>query len=223
MNITTASVSNKVNIIYVGCLHGAFDQMYNDIKKHEKSNNVKIDIVLCCGDFECLRYNDDLNYMSVPDKYIHMGDFNKYFLGKLDVPYLTVFIGGNHEASNVLDENFYGGWISKNVFYLGRSGVIIYKGLRIGGLSGIFNKHTYFKGYFETDIKLNIKSIFHLREFDVVKMSQIITPIDIILSHDWPRDSVSKKDFKQVLNVNKVWKTEREVGTVGKPAYNFLI
>jgi lariat debranching enzyme len=47
--------------------------------------------------------------MSVPDKYLEMGQFYHYYCGQLKAPYLTVFIGGNHEASNVLDEYHYGG------------------------------------------------------------------------------------------------------------------
>lgn len=33
-----------------------------------------------------------------------MNDFYKYYSGELIAPYLTIFIGGNHEASNYLRE-----------------------------------------------------------------------------------------------------------------------
>lgn len=33
---------------------------------------------------------------------------------------LTVFIGGNHEASNHLQELPYGGWVAPNIYYLGK-------------------------------------------------------------------------------------------------------
>jgi len=56
-----------------------------------------------------MRNQQDLDYMSCPDKYKHIGDFHMYFNEEKKVPYLTIFVGGNHEASNVLNETFYGG------------------------------------------------------------------------------------------------------------------
>lgn len=47
---------------------------------------------------------------------------------------MTIFIGGNHEASNYLQELPYGGWVAPNIYYLGRAGVVKYGGIRIGGL-----------------------------------------------------------------------------------------
>ena len=37
-------------------------------------------------------------------------------------PVLTVFIGGNHEASNYLQELPYGGWAAPNIYYMGEYG-----------------------------------------------------------------------------------------------------
>jgi lariat debranching enzyme len=42
--------------------------------------------------------------MACPQKYLKLGDFNHYYSGKKKAPYLTIFIGGNHEASNYLRE-----------------------------------------------------------------------------------------------------------------------
>ena len=45
-----------------------------------------------------------------------MNDFYKYYSGELIAPYLTIFIGGNHEASNYLRELlllFFFFWIKK--------------------------------------------------------------------------------------------------------------
>ena len=33
---------------------------------------------------------------------------------------LTIFVGGNHEASNHLQELPYGGWVAPNIYYLGK-------------------------------------------------------------------------------------------------------
>lgn len=35
---------------------------------------------------------------------------------------MTIFIGGNHEASNHLQELPYGGWVAPNIYYLGKDG-----------------------------------------------------------------------------------------------------
>jgi len=37
---------------------------------------------------------------------------NRYYSGELVAPVLTIFIGGNHEASNYLQELPYGGWVA---------------------------------------------------------------------------------------------------------------
>jgi lariat debranching enzyme len=42
--------------------------------------------------------------MSCPPKYLEMGDFHEYYSGQKKAPILTIFIGGNHEASNFLQE-----------------------------------------------------------------------------------------------------------------------
>lgn len=86
-----------------------------------------------------------------------MEDFHEYYSGKKTAPIMTLFIGGNHEASNHLWElyelinivkiklsdifillRYYGGWVAKNIYFLGYSGVIWFGGLRIAGLSGIY-------------------------------------------------------------------------------------
>lgn len=44
----------------------------------------------------------------------------RYYSGEKKAPVLTVFIGGNHEASNHLQELPYGGWVAPNIYYLGK-------------------------------------------------------------------------------------------------------
>ncbi|KAL8625305.1 hypothetical protein ACOMHN_030063 [Nucella lapillus] len=106
----------------------------------EKANNVKVDLLLICGDFQAVRNRDDLKAMAVPPKYKKLNTFHKYYSGEKVAPVLTVFIGGNHEASNYMQELTYGGWVAKNIYYrpMGYANVIEVGGLRIGGLSGIY-------------------------------------------------------------------------------------
>jgi lariat debranching enzyme len=42
--------------------------------------------------------------MAVPPKFRVMGDFYKYYSGEKIAPVLTIFVGGNHEASSYLVE-----------------------------------------------------------------------------------------------------------------------
>lgn len=58
---------------------------------------------------------------------------SRYYSGEKVAPILTLFIGGNHEASNYLQELPYGGWVAPNIYYLGRAGVVRFGNLRIGG------------------------------------------------------------------------------------------
>ena len=215
-----------LNIIITGCIHGSLDKMYKDIKEYSSTSNKKIDMILCTGDFECMRTEKDLTFLSCPEKYREMGDFYKYYTSKAIAPYLTIFIGGNHEASNYLEQNYYGGWVAPNIYYLGRSGLINVKGIRIGGISGIFNKFDYFRGNFEKDeddIKGDKKTIFHLREFDVVKMSHVKNKIDIFMTHDWPTNLVSDEDKANVFKKKPHFKNEILDGTLGSFPGEFLL
>ena len=45
----------------------------------------------------------------------------RYYSGEKTAPVLTVFIGGNHEASNYLQELPYGGWVAPKIYYLGKN------------------------------------------------------------------------------------------------------
>ena len=76
---------------------------------------------------------------------------------------LTLVIGGNHEASNYMWElyvnrlslvvslcsfsrRFHGGWLAPNIFFVGNAGCVQVNGIRIAGMSGIFNQHHYHQG-----------------------------------------------------------------------------
>jgi len=102
--------------------------------------------------------------MSVPPKYLELGQFHRYYNGEVKAPILTIFIGGNHEASNHMRELYYGGWVAENIYYMGASSIIdlVIKQLNlatgeeeiqlitIGGVSGIESRWDYKKGLYET-------------------------------------------------------------------------
>ena len=121
-----------------------------------------------------MRNSGDLGTMACPPKYRAMNTFYKYYSGQLarphaalptspfqTAPVLTIFIGGNHEASNHAWELPYGGWcaciinpvrlynhgrVAPRIFSLGYVGVVSVGGIRIAGLSGIYNARHYHMG-----------------------------------------------------------------------------
>jgi lariat debranching enzyme len=137
---------------------------------------------------QAIRNEHDLNCMSIPRRYRHLGDFHKYYSGQSRAPVLTIVIGGNHEASNYLFELYHGGWLAPNIYYLGAAGVIRYGPWRIAGLSGIYDKRDYRKPHHERlpYDRGSIKSVYHVREYDVRKLLSVSGEVDVCLSHDWP-------------------------------------
>jgi lariat debranching enzyme len=132
---------------------------------------------------KAIRSASDLDHMVCPEKFKKIGDFADYHCGRKLAPVSTIFIGGNHEASNVLWENYFGGWLCHNIFFLGFSGVINVCGMRIAGISGIYKHANYWQGYFERLPFTNEhdRSIYHYRQFEVLKLSLVIGIISLFL------------------------------------------
>ncbi|KAF2185369.1 hypothetical protein K469DRAFT_166698 [Zopfia rhizophila CBS 207.26] len=139
--------------------------------------------------------------MSVPWKYRNIGDFHRYYSEEKRAPVLTLVIGGNHEASNYFSELYHGGWLAPNIYYLGAANVLRYGPFRIAGLSGIFKGSDYRKPRRERlpYDRNEIRSIFHVREYDVSKLLQVRFPVDIGISHDWPRRVEWFGDYKKLF------------------------
>lgn len=67
-----------MKIAIEGCAHGELERIYDTIESIEKEQNTKIDLLLCCGDFQSTRNVRDLQTMAVPRKYMDMCTFYKY-------------------------------------------------------------------------------------------------------------------------------------------------
>ena len=183
-----------------------------------------------------MRNNADLACIAMPEKYRRLGDFASYYNGTKTAPVLTIFIGGNHEASNYLhelyaplfgelvDDRFYGGWVAPNIYYLGASGAVNYRGVTIAGLSGIYKRYHYNQGHHERlpyteDTK---RSIYHIREFDVHKLSLIPSPT-IFMSHDWPTGIHRYGDAGGLLARKPHFRDDIERGELGSPPAEMLL
>ncbi len=210
-----------------GCTHGDLDKTYEAITLLEQKSGQKIDLLLCCGDFQATRNLADLQCMACPDKYKFMCSFYKYYSGEKKAPILTIFIGGNHEASNYLQELPFGGWAAPNIFYLGYAGVVEVNGLRIGGLSGIYKGEDYIKGRFEHVPYSNssMRSVYHVRNVDAFRLKQLADhPPDIILSHDWPQGVYKHGDCEGLLRMKPFFGPDIERDVLGsRPAMEVLM
>jgi lariat debranching enzyme len=214
-----------MKIAVEGCCHGELDKIYAAMKHLEEKEAIKIDLLICCGDFQAVRNLNDLECMSVPNKYKTLGTFHKYYSGEVVAPYPTLFIGGNHEASNYLWELYYGGFVAPNIYYTGHSGVINFGDLRIGGLSGIYKSHDFNKPHYERPPYRNneVKSAYHVRRFDVEKLAQITENLDVFLSHDWPRNIAKNGNTNQLIKKKPFLASEIADQSLGSPPAEELL
>ncbi|XP_026193988.1 lariat debranching enzyme [Cyclospora cayetanensis] len=202
-----------------GCCHGELNALYGMIEKLERQQDIKVDLLICCGDFQSLRSSDDLQFFCAPPKYRTLKDFHEYFSGSKRAPVLTVVVGGNHEAPNVFRELYYGGWLAPNIFYLGHSGVVKVGGLRIAGLSGIYNPHHFHLGHFEKPPYdgNSARSAYHVRQFELLKLNCVQEPVDIMLSHDWPEGIYNFGDREGLLRCKPHFREDIEKSCLGSP------
>ncbi|KAH1075505.1 hypothetical protein J1N35_027833 [Gossypium stocksii] len=183
----------RMKIEVEGCMHGDLDKVYDTIKYIENARNIKIVLLLCCGDFQAVRNEKDMDSLNVPPKYREM--------------------------------KYYGGWAAPNIYFLGFAGVEKFGNIRIGGLSGIYNARNYCLAHHEKPLYNDntIRSVYHVREYDVHKLMPLEEPIDVLLSIDWPLGITNYGNWQQLVRYKKHFKDEIQQGTLGsKPAAQLL-
>ncbi|KAK6056302.1 hypothetical protein COOONC_06196 [Cooperia oncophora] len=218
------------------------DKIYEVLAEIEKEKGYKFDLLICCGDYQVLfayqpvelvstrrRNYGDLHHMHVSEKYRSLQTFYKYYSGEKEAPILTIFVGGNHEASGYLSELPNGGWVAPKIYYMGFANVIRFAGLRIAGLSGIFNGREFNRGHYErppyTD-RSEVISSYHVRNTDVWRLKHLrpadddntSNPIDIMVTHDWPAGIVDYGDKQSLLRTKPFFFADIESGKLGNPA-----
>lgn len=188
-------------IAFFGDVHGAHDKMCDAIRKWNFDNKKKIALAVCAGDFEPVRNETDMKSVAVSQKNFKMGDFHAYAKGEKEFPCRVIFIGGNNEPYNFLDQMPDGGKVAENCYYLGRVGVTEEFGLRLGYLTGIFAPKTYEPGrpdidWDDPEIHTRLKVKKKAGYFTKEEMRELMhdDPIDILLLHDWPTGLAAKAD-----------------------------
>lgn len=210
-----------VRLAIEGCGHGTLHAIYASIEEACKQKGWPgVDLLIIGGDFQSVRNAYDLNCVSMPAKYRSMCDFHEYYSGQRTAPYLTVFVGGNHEASNYLFELYYGGWVAPNIYYMGAANVLRLGPFRIAGMSGIWKGYNYRKPHHERlpYNESDMKSIYHTRELDVRKLLQIRTQVDVGISHDWPKGVEWKGNWKHLFRFKKHLEDDARGGQLGSVA-----
>lgn len=101
-------------------------------------------------------------------------------------------MGGNHEVSQLLMENYNGGFICDDIYFMGYSSVIDIikdgKVYTVGGISGIYDDNWYREPYKKLPLEdKKIKQAHRVRELEIAKLYSFDGVIDVFLSHDWPR------------------------------------
>ncbi|KAH8154738.1 uncharacterized protein LAJ45_01269 [Morchella importuna] len=219
-------MATPLRIAVEGCGHGTLNAIYDSIAKACAINKWPgVDLLIIGGDFQAVRNMQDLNIMSCPEKYRALGDFHEYYSGKRRAPYLTLFVGGNHEASSHLWELYYGGWAAPNIYYMGASSIVNFRGLRVGGLSGIYNHHHYHLPHHERlpYSPKDVKSAYHVRAYDMFKLYQAQEPIDVMISHDWPQGIEHCGDMDGLLRRKPFFRADIEKGELGSPPARSLL
>ncbi|CAL6005689.1 Calcineurin-like_phosphoesterase [Hexamita inflata] len=192
-----------MKILMFGCIHSRFDLVCEAI------NALKPDLAVLLGDLQTLIEESDMNICGLKAKYRKMGFFHELVSNKLSLSCPTVCIGGNHENVRHLAPFIHGGFLLKNLFYLG-SGyfqvIINKKLLNIAAVSGTsapptqnsfrFDKNPFLTNNFSKS-ELQKYTGAYLR--DVQKIPVLNEPT-IVISHDWPlgiaRILVQKEGFR---------------------------
>lgn len=206
----------NVKIAVEGCCHGELDAIYNLVAKDTE-------LLIICGDFQAIRNKSDLQALKVPPKYLTTGDFPKYYLGKKVAPVLTIFIGGNHESLLYMHELQFGGWVAPNIYYLGEFGSVWFRGLKITGLSGIYNRDSFDKALTPSAPKYTLPynretlaTIYHVKPKNYLKLL-LSGKSDIILTHDWPHGVWEGGDVGQLLRHKPFFRRDIFSGKLGSP------
>lgn len=217
----------NLRIAVQGCCHGELDQVFEKVR--ELHSQDPIDLLIILGDFQSIRDDRDFESISIPPKYRKLGDFKGYYEDdSLRPPVKTIFIGGNHESMRHLMLLPHGGYVANDIYYMGYSNVLWYRGIRIGGLSGIWKKWDYNRrrpdwGYLDKSSSWSdkVRELYHVRESDMLPLfmlkNESSSRLDLMLSHDWPSGVVYHGDLQDILKKKPFFSRDIQTRQLGNP------
>ena len=68
-----------------------------------------------------------------------------------------------------------------------------------------------------------MRSAYHVRNLEVFRMKQVAKPIDIVVTHDWPRGIYYHGNYEQLIRRKSFFQSEIEDNTLGNPVYEDLL
>lgn len=213
-----------LTIAVVGCTHGELHSIYTTLETMRERHGVSVDALLCCGDFQSTRTIADLQSLNCPARYKCLSSFAHYHSGAATAPILTLYIGGNHECSNMHLSLPYGGFVAPNIYYLGFANTVRVNGWSVGGMSGIYSARDAMMGHGER-MPLNdsdIRSVYHCRAIHSHQLS-LLPSLDILLSHDWPTNIAKHGNTAALLRRKPFLAGEINDGSLGNPLCEQLI
>jgi len=188
-------------IVFVGDVHGNHDRLVAEVCAWSRAARRPVDLIVSVGDFQALRDEHDMRCTTCPEKHMHLGDFPAYYRGKKQFPADVLFVGGNHEAYNWLEEMPAGGPVGPQCRYLGRAAVVERLGLRIGGLSGIYSATAFSSGrawvdYDDPRVIENRRRKKQSTYYERAEVEQLASsgPVDVLVTHEWPEGLASLAD-----------------------------
>ena len=173
-----------MRIAIFGDIHGHWCDFMDAVV--ELDSRTPLDLILQCGDAQPIRNDYDLEYMHCPKKYRELGNFHRFYNGSEKFPVPILFIGGNHEPWNFLDENREGGILAPNIEFMGRVGMHEIMGTRIIGISGVYSPKYFNAPHPEWPYAVSMrKQASYFNSDDIDKVLEF-GKANILLLHEWP-------------------------------------
>lgn len=171
-------------VAVVGDVHGRFFRVEDWVDQLEQSRGEPVAFVLAVGDVETFSTPDD--HRRKATKRAMPAEFAAYAAGERRMRRPFVFVGGNNESFEDLEEMPDGGELAPDVRYLGRAGVKELHGLHVAYLSGIYAPTRFARPRLAVDRPENARQAGYFRqpEVDVVKQ---VPRADMLVLHEWPR------------------------------------
>ncbi|CAL6103813.1 Calcineurin-like_phosphoesterase [Hexamita inflata] len=179
-----------MKILLFGCIHGRFDLVCSAIDFYRP------DLAVLLGDLQTITQESDMDLCNLKSKkHREMGHFQDLISGKLQLSCPTICIGGNHENVKHLAVFRRGGFLCRNLFYLGAGMyqiVINNRFIDVAAISGISHSPAMESAPLDSAAFLannfTRSDLYYLTRATLSDLSLIpqITRPALVLSHDWP-------------------------------------